>query len=173
MVLVSCLGPPDMGTVDLSGLCPPSQGCTFHFWGWSTHRGVSVLPCDMVRMIVLVCSCIIVCYLWWHIDCVLYVSLYFVCSLWFYLPHMLPQEWSMSTMWHGVTGLYYDMTLCYSTVLLCATVLQDCTKMCHHVMGLSYDVPLCYRTVLQYDTVLQDCTTIWHCVTGLYNMTLC
>jgi len=124
----------------------------------SIQRGVSVLPCDMVLNIVrvIVCSCIIVCYLWRHAYCVLYVSFYSVCSLWFYFPHMLilgnPEECSMSTMCHCVTGLYYTM--------------------CHCVTRLYYNVPLCYRTVLQCATVLQDCTTMCHCVTGLY-YTMC
>jgi len=51
-------------------------------------------------------------------------------------------------MCHCVTGLYYNVPLCYRTVLQCATVLQDCTIQCA--------------------TVLQDCTTMCHCVTGLY-----
>ena len=118
-----------------------------------TPIGEFVLPCDVVLTIVTVtvCSCMIVCYLWRHAHCVLYVSFYFMCSLWFYFPHML------------ILG-----TLKSVVCLQCATVLQDCTTMCHCVTGLYYNVPLCYRTVLQCATVLQDCTIMCHCVTGLY-----
>jgi hypothetical protein len=170
-----------MGTVELSGLCLPCQGCTFHFWSCNTQRGVSVLPCDMVLVIVIVWSCTIVCYLWRHSYCVLYVSFYVMCSLWFYFPHMLilgniksvvclqcdTVLQDCTTMCYCVTGLYYNVPLCYRTILWSTTMLQDCTTIWHSVTGLYYNVPLCYRTVLQCATLLQDCTTIWHSVTGL------